>query len=55
VSDLARRAGRAGAAELAIGYWSSGDILLNRYHQDVASKGGVLLHAFLTLTLPCGT
>ena len=32
---------------MIIGYWSSVDILVNPYHKDVASKGGVLLHAFL--------
>lgn len=32
---------------LIIGYWSGVDILLNPYHSDVASKGGVKLHAFL--------
>lgn len=32
---------------LVIGYWSGVDILLNPYHSDVASKGGVKLHAFL--------
>lgn len=32
---------------LFIGYWSGVDILLNPYHADVASKGGVKLHAFL--------
>ena len=34
-------------ASLYVGYWSGVDILLNPYHSDVASKGGVLLHAFL--------
>ena len=34
-------------SELVIGYWSAVDILLNPYHPDVASNGGVLLHAFL--------
>jgi len=34
-------------ASLYLGYWSGVDILLNPYHADVASKGGVLLHAFL--------
>lgn len=34
-------------ASLYLGYWSSIDILINPYHADVASKGGVLLHAFL--------
>lgn len=34
-------------SELVIGYWSGVDILVNPYHQDVASKGGVLIHAFL--------
>ena len=34
-------------SELVIGYWSGVDILLNPYHTDVASKGGVKLHAFL--------
>lgn len=34
-------------SDLVIGYWSSVDILVNPYHSDVASKGGVLLHAFL--------
>jgi len=32
---------------LVVGYWSGVDILLNPYHSDVASKGGVKLHAFL--------
>lgn len=34
-------------SELVIGYWSGVDILANPYHSDVASKGGLLLHAFL--------
>lgn len=34
-------------SELVIGYWSGVDILANPYHSDVASKGGMLLHAFL--------
>lgn len=34
-------------SELVIGYWSGVDILVNPYHSDVASKGGVLIHAFL--------
>lgn len=34
-------------SELVVGYWSAVDILLNPYHPDVASNGGVLLHAFL--------
>ena len=34
-------------SELVIGYWSGVDILVNPYHADVASKGGVLMHAFL--------
>lgn len=34
-------------SELIVGYWSAVDILLNPYHPDVASNGGVLLHAFL--------
>lgn len=34
-------------SDLVIGYWSGVDILLNPYHTDVASKGGVKLHAFL--------
>lgn len=34
-------------SELVVGYWSGVDILVNPYHQDVASKGGVLIHAFL--------
>lgn len=34
-------------ASLYVGYWSGVDILVNPYHKDVASKGGVLLHAFL--------
>ncbi|MEN3791842.1 phage major capsid protein [Fulvimarina sp. MAC3] len=34
-------------SELIIGYWSGVDILVNPYHADVASKGGVLIHAFL--------
>lgn len=32
---------------LFVGYWSGVDVLLNPYHSDVASKGGVKLHAFL--------
>lgn len=32
---------------LMIGYWSGVDILLNPYHSDVASSGGVKMHAFL--------
>jgi HK97 family phage major capsid protein len=34
-------------SELVIGYWSAIDILPNVYHSDVASAGGMLLHAFL--------
>lgn len=34
-------------SELVLGYWSGIDILVNPYHVDVASKGGVLIHAFL--------
>lgn len=34
-------------ASLYLGYWSGIDLLVNPYHTDVASKGGVLLHAFL--------
>ena len=34
-------------SELVVGYWSGVDILVNPYHADVASKGGVLIHAFL--------
>ena len=34
-------------ASLYLGYWSGIDILPNPYHSDVASKGGLLLHAFL--------
>lgn len=34
-------------SELVIGYWSAVDILVNPYHSDVASRGGVLIHAFL--------
>ncbi|WP_026619118.1 HK97 family phage major capsid protein [Ensifer sp. WSM1721] len=34
-------------SDLIIGYWSGVDVLLNPYHSDVASKGGVKLHAFL--------
>lgn len=34
-------------SELVIGYWSGVDVLSNPYHSDVASKGGMLLHAFL--------
>lgn len=34
-------------ADLIVAYWSSVDILVNPYHSDVASKGGVLMHAFL--------
>lgn len=34
-------------SEMVLGYWSAVDILANPYHSDVASSGGVLLHAFL--------
>lgn len=34
-------------SELVVGYWSGVDILVNPYHPDVASRGGVLIHAFL--------
>ncbi len=34
-------------SELVIGYWSSVDLLVNPYHPDVASNGGILIHAFL--------
>ena len=34
-------------SDLIIAYWSNVDIVLNPYHQDVASNGGALLHAFL--------
>ena len=34
-------------SELVVGYWSGVDILANPFHSDVASKGGMLLHAFL--------
>jgi HK97 family phage major capsid protein len=34
-------------SELVVGYWSAVDILVNPFHADVASNGGVLLHAFL--------
>lgn len=34
-------------SDLIIGYWSGVDILANPYHHDVASKGGLLIHAFL--------
>ncbi|MCY1708400.1 phage major capsid protein [Pannonibacter sp. SL95] len=34
-------------SELYVGYWSAVDILLNPYHPDVASNGGVLMHVFL--------
>jgi len=34
-------------ASLYLGYWSGIDLLVNPYHASVASKGGVLLHAFL--------
>jgi HK97 family phage major capsid protein len=34
-------------SELVIGYWSGVDILVNPYADSVASKGGVLIHAFL--------
>ncbi|MDN5928713.1 MAG: phage major capsid protein [Hyphomicrobiales bacterium] len=34
-------------ASLYLGYWSGVDILMNPYADSVASKGGVLLHAFL--------
>lgn len=53
-SDLTKGSGTALSAiiygmwaDLVLGYWSSVDILLNPYHSDVASSGGVLLHAFL--------
>ena len=32
-------------SSLLIGYWSSVDILVNPYHTDVYSKGGVLINA----------
>ncbi len=38
-------------SELMIGYWSGIDIVLNPYHPDVASSGGVLLHAFLDVDI----
>jgi HK97 family phage major capsid protein len=34
-------------SELFVAYFSGVDILANPYHSDVASKGGLLLHAFL--------
>ena len=34
-------------SNLMLAYWSGVDLLPNPYHSDVASKGGVLLHAFL--------
>lgn len=34
-------------ADLLIAYWSGVDILVNPYHPDVASKGGVIVHSFL--------
>lgn len=34
-------------ADLLIAYWSGVDVLVNPYHPDVASKGGVLIHSFL--------
>ncbi|WP_029002519.1 phage major capsid protein [Azorhizobium doebereinerae] len=34
-------------SDLIVGYWSAVDILPNPYHADVASNGGLLLHAFL--------
>jgi HK97 family phage major capsid protein len=34
-------------SDLILAYWSQVDILPNPYHADVASKGGVLMHAFL--------
>lgn len=34
-------------SELYVGYWSAVDILINPYHPDVASNGGVLMHVFL--------
>lgn len=37
-------------SELIVGYWSSIDILLNRYHSDVASKGGALRGSATRLT-----
>lgn len=33
--------------ELIVGYWSGVDLLANPYHSTVASKGGLLLHAFV--------
>ena len=32
-------------ADLLIGYWSAVDILVNPYHTDVYSKGGVRINA----------
>lgn len=37
--------------DLFIAYWSGVDILVNPYSQDVASKGGVLIHAFLDVDI----
>jgi HK97 family phage major capsid protein len=34
-------------SELVVAYWGGTDILANPFHSDVASSGGVLLHAFL--------
>lgn len=34
-------------SNLILGFWSGIDLLPNRYHQDVASQGGMLIHAFL--------
>ncbi|WP_237152390.1 phage major capsid protein [Oryzibacter oryziterrae] len=40
-------------SDLIIAYWSGVDIVANPYHSDVASKGGVLLHAFLDADVQC--
>ncbi len=34
-------------SDLVIGYWTAVDLVMNPFHADVASKGGVILHAFL--------
>ena len=34
-------------SDLIIAYWSAVDLLANPYHPDVASKGGLKIHAFL--------
>lgn len=36
-------------SQLVVGYWSAIDIVPNIYHSDVASSGGMLIHAFCDL------